>query len=106
MKANTCEPAGVAKLNIDLSKIPPLLDVAGVNTHIAPLSRSLLYELASRGEIETASLGLGRGKRTFVASSVVSWLQKRAAQTKRPNLAPRRLRQAKQKRSGVEGSTR
>jgi len=106
MKANTSELAGVAKLNIDLSKIPPLLDVAGVNAHIAPLSRSLLYELASCGEIETASLGLGRGKRTFLTSSIVSWLQKRVGQTKRPNLAPRRVRRVKANRAGVEGSAR
>jgi hypothetical protein len=104
MTANTSEFADVSKLNVNLSKIPPLLDVAGVNTHVAPLSRSLLYELASRGDIETASVGLGRGKRMFLTSSLVSWLQKCVAQTKRPNLAPRQSRRVK--RRVVEGGAR
>jgi|SRR5882724_1352934 len=90
MKANTCVPADVAKLNIDLSKIPPLLDVEGVRLYLAPVSRSLLYEAAARGEIQSASVGIGRGRRFFLASSIAEWLERRAAKTVRPNIAPRR----------------
>jgi hypothetical protein len=90
MKPNTSEPADVSKLDIDLSKIPPLLSVEGVGQYLAPLSRSLLYEAASRGEIQSASVGIGRGRRLFLTSSIAEWLQRRAAKTHRPNIAPRR----------------
>lgn len=53
------------------------------------IGRSTLYQLATLGEIESASLGLGRGRRVFVTASIVGWLQKRLAQTKRPNIAIR-----------------
>ena len=92
MSTTNSEPARATALNINLHNIPPLLDAQGVKAKLAPLGRTLLYELASRGEIETASLGLGRGKRVFVAASIVRWLQKRAAVTKPLNLAPRRNR--------------
>lgn len=85
------EQAGVPPLQIDLTKIPPLLDADGVRRKLAPISRTTLYELATLGEIETASLGLGRGRRVFVTASVVAWLQRRMEATKRPKLAPRQM---------------
>lgn len=78
-------------LQINLSEIPPLLDADGVRKHLAPVGRTLLYELASRGEIDTASIGLKRGKRVFVTASVVRWLQKRMTETRRPQMADRRI---------------
>lgn len=102
MKPNTSELADVSNLNIDLSKIPALLDCEGVRTYLAPIGHSLLYELAAAGEIESASLGLGRGRRVFVTASIADWLRKRAAQSKRPNVAPRRPRRVE----GEEGATR
>lgn len=83
------EPAPVP-LSINLSELPALLDAEGVRKHLAPVGRTLLYSLATRGEIQTASLGLGRGKRVFTTASIVEWLAKRMAQTKRPNMALRR----------------
>ena len=80
----------IPALSIDLSAIPALLDVEGINAHLAPISKTLLYELASSGDIETASIGLRRGRRVFVTLSVVQWLQKRMAATKRPRMADRR----------------
>jgi hypothetical protein len=77
----------VPVLTVDLSAIPPLLDADGVRTHLAPIGRTLLYELAARGEIETASLGLRRGKRVYVTASIVAWLQRRMAATRRPQMA-------------------
>ena len=77
-------------LKIDLAKLPALIDLEGINRGIAPMSRSLVYSLDSAGEIESASLGMGRGKRVYITASVVAWLQRRLAQSKRPNLAPRR----------------
>jgi hypothetical protein len=97
MIANKQEPVDVLDLHIDLTKIPPLLSVEGVNQHIAPLSRSLLYEADARGEIQSASVGIGRGRRLFLASSIVDWLQRRAAKTLRPNIAPRSSRKRKGK---------
>lgn len=76
-------------VHIDKSIIPPFLDVEGVKRHLAPLSRSLLYELATQGEIESASLGMRRGRRVFVTESIVRWLHKRMALTRKPNIAPR-----------------
>ncbi len=55
----------------------------------APLGRTLLYELASRGEIQSASLGLKRGKRVFVTASIVAWLRRRTAATRRPKVVGR-----------------
>lgn len=86
------EPAIVRPLGIDLAQIPALLDAEGIRKIFGPISRTMLYELATRGEIETASIGLGRGRRVFVAASIVSWLERRMAQTKRPNIAPRTTR--------------
>lgn len=88
MTQNNDSPAQTP-LEIDLTKIPPLLDADGVRKKLAPISRTTLYELATLGEIETASLGLGRGRRVFVTASVVAWLQRRMEATKRPKLAPR-----------------
>lgn len=79
----------VPVLTVNLSEIPALLDSNGVRKHLAPLGRTLLYELATRGEIQTASIGMKRGKRVFVTASVVQWLQRRMAGTVRPNIAPR-----------------
>src|ERR1700676_248018 len=95
MKTNTSELVNVPELTIDISKLPPLLDCDGVHKHLAPIGRSLLYELATKGDITSASLGIGRGRRVFVTASIVQWLQKRAAQTKRPNIAPRRSQKAR-----------
>lgn len=86
---NHLEHTGTNALRIDLTKIPPLLDCDGVRKNLAPISRTTLYELATLGEIQSASLGLGRGRRVFVTASIVAWLERRMAQTKQPNLAPR-----------------
>ena len=82
--------ANVPVLTVNLSEIPALLDANGVRKHLAPLGRTLLYELATSGEIETASIGIKRGKRVFVTASVVRWLQRRMAMTQRPQMADRR----------------
>ena len=82
--------ANVPVLTVNLSEIPALLDADGVRKHLAPVGRTLLYELATRGEIQTASIGLKRGKRVFVTASVVQWLQKRMSATQRPQVADRR----------------
>ena len=76
-------------LQVNLAELPALLDAEGVRKHLAPVGRTLLYNLAASGEIQTASLGLGRGKRVFVTESVVLWLQRRMASTKRPRIATR-----------------
>jgi len=80
----------VPELNVNLASLPALIDLNGINKNLCPMSRSMSYELATSGEIETASLGLGRGRRVFVTESVVRWLQKRLAGTLRPKIAPRR----------------
>jgi len=82
------KPSGLPSL-VDLSTIPALLDVAGINRWICPMSRSLAYSLASSDEVETVSLGMGRGKRLWVTATVVAWVQRRMAQTTRPNIASR-----------------
>ena len=87
---NNLDHCIVPELNVNLSGLPALIDLNGINKHLCPMSRSMSYELATSGEIETASLGLGRGRRVFVTESVVRWLQKRLAGTQRPNIAPRR----------------
>lgn len=87
---NSQTPANVPVLTVNLSEIPALLDAGGVNKYLAPLGRTLLYELATRGEIQTASIGMKRGKRVFVTASVVQWLQRRMAATQRPQMADRR----------------
>lgn len=87
-------PANVPVLPVNLAEIPALLDANGVRKHLAPLGRTLLYELATRGEIQTASIGMKRGKRVFVTASVVQWLQKRMAATQRPRMADRRAANA------------
>jgi hypothetical protein len=71
------------------AEVPLLLDADGVRKYLAPIGRSLLYQLASRGEIETASLGVKRGKRVFVTATVVQWLERRLAGTVRPKVADR-----------------
>ena len=71
-------------LGIDASKLPALIDIHGINQHLAPLARSTLYALAGAGEIESASVGLRRGRRLFVTASIIAWLERRAAQTRRP----------------------
>ncbi len=96
----------VPKLDIDVTRIPPLIDVVGVSTYLAPLSRSLLYELASRGEIQSASIGLKRGRRFFVTTSLVSWLQKRASGTQRPNIAPRKKEKKAEARNDREQASK
>jgi hypothetical protein len=79
----------------NLAEIPALIDADGVRKYLAPIGRTTLYELATRGEIQTASLGMLRGKRVFVTSSVVQWLQRRIAETKRPNVSCRLTKQPK-----------
>ncbi len=87
---NSETSTNIQPLRINLSEVPALLDHEGVNKYLAPLGRTLLYELASRGEIESASLGLKRGKRVFVTTSVVRWLERRMATTRRPQMAGKR----------------
>lgn len=89
METNSSSLANVPAFAINLREIPPFLDAEGVRKYLAPLGRTLLYELASQGEIETASLGLKRGKRVFLTASVAAWLQRRIATTRRPQLAHR-----------------
>jgi hypothetical protein len=84
-KSNTDVPV----LNLNISEIPALLDAEGVRKHLAPIGRTLLYQLATNGEIQTASIGMKRGKRVFVTASVVDWIQRRISMTRRPNLATR-----------------
>lgn len=86
---NTQELANAPTFKISTSNLPPILTAGGINSLVAPISRTLLYELAARGEIETVSLGLGRGKRAYLTASVVAWIERRAAVTIRPNIAPR-----------------
>ena len=83
--------AGTPRLTMQAqaAEVPLLLDADGVRKYLAPIGRSLLYELASRGEIETASLGVKRGKRVFVTATVVQWLERRLAGTIKPNVAER-----------------
>ena len=83
-----------ATLSASLTNVPPLLNAAGIALHIAPLGKTLLYELATAGEIQSASLGIGRGKRVFVTSSVIAWIERRMSETKIPRLATRRRGQA------------
>jgi hypothetical protein len=83
-------------LFVNLSGIPALLDADGINKHLAPVGRTLLYELATSGEIQTASIGLRRGKRVYVTSSVVDWLQRRMEATQRPKMARRKNAAAKE----------
>jgi hypothetical protein len=83
-----------AGFTINQATIPPLLDGDGVRQYLAPLSRSLLYQLDSRGEIQSASLGLKRGSRVYVTSSIVAWLEWRMAATKKPKLSSRARRRA------------
>ena len=87
-------PANVPVLTVNLSEIPALLDANGVRKHLAPLGKTTLYELATLGEIQSASIGMGRGRRVFVTASVVEWLQRRLDATQRPNVATRRRRLA------------
>ncbi len=82
------------EINLDCSGLPRLLDLDGVNKHLAPLGHTLLYELASLGEIESVSVGLKRGKRLFVTESIVQWLQRRMATTVQPRTKDRRGRAA------------
>jgi len=86
---NPYASANTPTLEVDLAALPALIDHGGINKHLAPLARSTLYELATKGEIQSASIGLKRGKRVFVTASIVAWLERRMAITKRPNVAPR-----------------
>ena len=88
--ANISNQNIVPELNVNLSGIPALIDLDGINKHLFPLSRAMAYQLASAGQIESASLGIGRGRRVFVTSSVVDWMKRRMAQSRRPNCAPRK----------------
>ena len=99
MDSNISKLPCVPTFCIDLSKVPPLLDCDGVRKYLGPIGRSTLYQLATLGEIESASLGLGRGRRVFVTASIVGWLQKRLAQTKRPNIAIRAYRDKRSERN-------
>ena len=94
--------ANLAEL-VNLAGIPPLLDVGGVNKYLAPVGRTLLYSLATSGEIQTASIGLKRGRRVFVTRSVVDWLQRRMEATERPNMGSGK--QSARKRSARKTGT-
>lgn len=74
----------------DPSAFPPFLDAEGIRKHIVPIGRTLLYELDSQGEIQSASLGIGRGRRVYLVGSVLGWLERRMECTKRPKMAPRK----------------
>lgn len=88
----------------DSKNIPALLDVSGVRKHIAPIGRTLLYELASTGEIETVSLGMGkRGKRLFVTSSLLDYIRRRSEITRRPNMGRRKAQGAEASLPEYEG---
>jgi hypothetical protein len=77
-------------LSTDSKNIPALLDANGVRKHIAPIGRTLLYELASAGEIDTVSFGMGkRGKRLFVTSSLLDYIRRRSEITLRPKMGRR-----------------
>lgn len=86
MPKQTPTVASVPTLTLNLSEIPALLDHAGINKYLVPIGRTTLYELAASGEIQSASIGVKRGSRVFVTSTVVEWLQKRLASTKRPKM--------------------
>ena len=90
MNATSQSSTNVPVLSINLSEMPALLDAEGVSKHLAPIGRTLLYTLATRGEIQTASLGMKRGKRCYVTASVVRWLEKRMAATQRPQIGERK----------------
>lgn len=79
--------SNAADLRIDANKLPPLMSAEQIRERLAPIGRTLLYELATRGEIQSASLGIGRGKRVFVTATVVAWLERRVATSLRPNVA-------------------
>lgn len=67
--------------------VPPLLDAKGVRTYIAPVGRTLLYQAAASGEIESVSLGMGKkGKRLFITESIVAWINRRAVTTEKPKM--------------------
>ena len=84
------ENSNVPVLNVNLSGLPALISLDGINKHLCPMSRSLAYALATSGEIQTASIGMKRGARCYVTQSLAEWLQRRMAGTVRPNIAPRR----------------
>ena len=92
---NSTSNAPAQGLSINLAAIPALLTTQGVNQHLAPCSATSLYEAATAGEIQSVSLGMGRGRRLWVAASVVDWINRRAATTKRPALAGRRAKEGK-----------
>ena len=78
-------------LKIDLSNLPVLLDEEGIRAKVAPIGRTTLYAAATKGEIETVLLGAPgkRGKRLFLAASVVAWIIRRAEVTRRPAIGSR-----------------
>ena len=82
--------ATAQSLSINLATVPALLDANGVKRYLVPIGKTTLYELATSGEIVSVSIGMGRGKRCFLASSIVDWLNRRAETSKRPALADRR----------------
>jgi hypothetical protein len=85
---NTAPISTLCNLPPDLQNTPPLLDIDGVRKHIAPIGRTLLHQLASAGEIQTVSLGMGkRGKRLYLTASLLDYIRRRAGTTQRPNVA-------------------
>jgi hypothetical protein len=87
---STPSAANAPSRSINLAVIPALLDANGVKRYLVNVGKTTLYELATSGEIESVSIGFGRGKRCFVTASIVAWLDRRAAATKRPQMADRR----------------
>ena len=105
MKArpNTSATASVPALNLETpTGIPPLLDADGVRKHLAPISRSTLYSLATAQEIVTVSVGVGRGRRCFLTASIIAWLQRRADATVRPKIAARKKPQTIPRTEGTK----
>ena len=89
---STVSPASSAKPPVNpeiLAAIPALLTTKGVNQYLLPIGPTALYEAATAKEIESVSVGMGRGRRLWVTASIVAWINRRAATTKRPALAGR-----------------
>jgi len=83
-------------LGINIANLPVLLDDEGIRAKLAPIGRTLLWQAATAGEIESVLLGAPgkRGKRLFVTASVVAWMVRRAKATAPPKLSAVKVFQA------------
>lgn len=63
-----------------ITTLPPLLDFRTLQTHFQ-IGRTVAYQLASAGEIQTLTLGAPgkRGKRVFLTESVLAFLDRRTS---------------------------